>query len=86
MLKANVMGSVAARYIVDTTGFADSSSFEVIRATNKEFIDAVRAALPYMRFSPAKIGKLKVRQLVEQEFTFKIQKPVVPNGADVAHP
>lgn len=72
LLQARVMGYVAARYVVDTTGFADTTSFEVLKATNPEFITAVKEALPYMRFTPAKIGSLKVRQLVEQQFTFKI--------------
>jgi hypothetical protein len=43
-----------------------------MKSSNPGFIDAVREALPYMRFKPAKIGPLKVRQLVEQNFTFKI--------------
>jgi len=72
------MGYVNARYVVDTTGFADTSSFEVMKATNPEFITAVREALPYMRFKPAKIGAMKVRQLVEQQFSFKISDPVAP--------
>jgi len=72
LLAAHVMGAVAARYVVDTTGFADTTSFEVLKATNPEFITAVKEALPYMRFTPAKIGSMKVRQLVEQQFTFKI--------------
>ncbi len=72
MLEKNITGAVAAQYVVDTTGFADSSSFHVITATNDAFVDAVRAAIPYMRFSPAKIGAMKVRQLVEQQFTFRI--------------
>ena len=32
----------------------------------------------YMRFKPAKIGPLKVRQLVEQQFTFRITDSAVP--------
>ena len=72
LLAARVMGYVAARYVVDTTGFADTTSFEVLKATNPGFITAVKEALPYMRFTPAKIGSTKVRQLVEQQFTFKI--------------
>jgi hypothetical protein len=72
LLQAHVMGNVMAQYIVDTTGFADTASFTVIRATHAEFVAAVREALPYMRFSPAKIGALKVKQLVEQNFAFKI--------------
>jgi outer membrane biosynthesis protein TonB len=77
LLQAHIQGAVAARYVVDTTGFADMASFEVIRATNPEFVDAVRDALPYMRFKPAKIGPLKVRQLVEQQFTFRITNDTV---------
>jgi hypothetical protein len=72
LLQAHVMGSVSARYVVDTTGFADTASFEVIKSTHPEFVAAVRDALPYMRFTPAKIGSLKVRQLVEQQFSFRI--------------
>ena len=72
LLQAHITGAVAAQYIVDTTGFADSASFKVMNPANPEFITAVRAALPYMRFQPAKIGTNKVRQLVEQMFTFRI--------------
>lgn len=77
LLEAHIMGFVQAQYVVDTTGFADTSSFHVITATNPEFVDAVRQALPYMRFHPAKIGTSKVRQLVEQQFSFKIADTVV---------
>jgi outer membrane biosynthesis protein TonB len=72
LLEARVTGSVQAQYVVDTTGFADTASFHVMKSTNPGFVEAVREALPYMRFKPAKIGPLKVRQLVEQTFTFKI--------------
>lgn len=72
LLDAHVTGSVSARYVVDTTGFADTASFLVLKATHPEFVAAVREALPYMRFKPAKIGPIKVRQLVEQQFSFKI--------------
>jgi TonB family protein len=72
LLAKHVEGTVVARYIVDTTGFADTSSFIVMSSTDSAFIRSVRDALPYMRFSPAKIGTHKVRQLVEQPFTFRI--------------
>lgn len=77
LLTAHITGSVQARYIVDTTGFADTSSFTVIKATHPDFAQAVREALPYMRFQPAKIGPIKVRQLVEQQFTFHIADTTV---------
>jgi hypothetical protein len=77
LLEAHIMGYVAARYIVDTTGFADSASFQVLKSTNPLFETAVREVLPYMRFTPAKIGPTKVRQLVEQQFTFKINDSIL---------
>ena len=72
LLEKHVEGFVLARYVVDTTGFADTTSFVVLQATHPEFIVAVKEALPYMRFSPAKIGPMKVKQLVQQSFAFKI--------------
>lgn len=81
MLKQNVQGSVFTQYVVDTSGFADSTSLKIIRSTHPDFSLAVRAAIPYMRFSPAKLGTQKVRQLVEQEFTFKIQQSAATDSA-----
>lgn len=80
LLAKRVEGMALVRYVVDTTGFADTESFTVIQATDPGFARAVRDALPYMRFSPAKIGPKKVRMLVEQPFTFKIS-PTLANGA-----
>lgn len=80
LLAAHIQGFVNAQYVVDTTGLADTVTFHVMEATNPEFIDAVRDVLPFMRFQPAKIGSVKVRQLVQQQFSFKIMDtmPTVP--------
>jgi protein TonB len=72
MLEKHIPGAVEAQYIVDTSGFADTTSFTVLAATTPEFAQAVRDALPYMRFRPAKIGNQRVRQVVQQQFTFRI--------------
>lgn len=72
LLQAKIEGMVRVRYVVDTTGFADPASLEIVESTNAGFTSAVRDVLPYMRFSPAKIGDKKVRQLVEQPFSFHI--------------
>jgi TonB family protein len=77
LLEKHIEGFVLARYVVDTTGFADVASLQVLKATHPGFEQAVRDALPYMRFSAAKIGPQRVRQLVEQTFTFRIAGPVV---------
>jgi TonB family protein len=74
LLKLGVEGSVMVRYVVDSFGRADLSTLQVLRATRVEFAVAVREALPFMRFMPAKMGQKAVPQLVEQPFNFKIQK------------
>ena len=78
MLKRKQEGAVFVRYVVDTSGFADAGSFEVLRSTHADFTTAVRSALPDMRFNPARIGRRRVRQLVEQEFSFKITPDNAP--------
>jgi TonB family protein len=81
LLAAGVTGSALMRYVVDTTGRVDVRTIEPLRTSHDLFARAVREALPLMRFSPAKIGAQPVRQLVEQEFFFKIDKPVVRPAA-----
>ena len=78
LLRAHVEGYVNAQYVVDTTGFADTASFTVMKATHREFVTAVKEALPFMRFQPAKIGPMKVKQLVQQQFSFKITDTLPP--------
>jgi TonB family protein len=72
MLQRKVEGSVAVQYVVDTTGLADTTSFVILSTTHAEFAKSVRSTLPDMRFRPAVMNARKVRQLVQQLFTFKI--------------
>ena len=61
-------------FVVDTAGRVDVSSFKVVRTSHDLFAAAVKNALPRMRFFPAEIGDRKVRQLVQQPFSFAIVK------------
>jgi protein TonB len=72
--QAGVEGEVLATFVVDTTGRADVSSFKVLRTTHELFSSAVRSALPSMRFIPAEVGGKRVKQLVQQPFSFAIVK------------
>src|SRR5258707_3986657 len=75
LMKKGVEGAVSFRFVVDTLVRADSSSVEVLRATNAKFLDAVSTAIPVMRFTPAMIGRRRVRQTVEQTFHFRMVQP-----------
>jgi TonB family protein len=71
--QAGIEGAATMRFIVDTTGSADSTTIQEVAATHPGFAASVRAALPRMHFRPAELGSRRVRQLVEQQFKFKIQ-------------
>jgi protein TonB len=69
-----VEGTVLAQFEVDTTGRVIISTFRVLRTDHAMFEQAVRSALPNMRFLPAEVGGRKVKQLVQQPFTFALQR------------
>jgi len=69
-----VQGTVIVRFIVSAEGRVESGSIEAIDSPNKLFTDAVRTALLNSRYRPAEAGGNKVRQLVEQSFTFKLAR------------
>ena len=77
MLAKGIEGSVLARFVVDTTGRPDLSTFMALEATHPDFSEAVRAALPKMKFRPAIMSGKVVPQLVEQRFGFRVINPVV---------
>ena len=71
---SGVEGEVQAQFVVDDNGKAEVSTFKVIKATNDLFANAVRTALPNMRFYAAEVGGRKVKQLVQQSFQFKLDR------------
>jgi len=81
LLTEGVEGTVVVRYVVEANGLADSTSLEILSATRREFADAVRAAIPHMRFTPARIDERPVRQLVQQPFSFRIVRPAQEDTA-----
>jgi protein TonB len=75
MLKsANIEGEVLAQFVVDTTGHAEMGTFKVLKSSHDGFTQAVKNVLPNMRFYPAEIGGRKVKQMVQQPFTFALTK------------
>lgn len=70
---AGVEGQGLVQFVVDTDGRVDSASVRVLKSTNTSFADAIRAALPRMRFTPAEVGGHAVRQVVQQSFVFSVK-------------
>jgi TonB family protein len=71
---SGIEGTVAAEFVVTESGRADVSSLRIMSATNEAFAEAVRRALPRMRFRPAKIGARAVSQMVQQQFVFRLNR------------
>jgi TonB family protein len=75
MALRRVEGAAVLRFVIDSTGLIDMATVRVMSATHSAFVRAVLEAMPRMKFRPASIGGRPVRLLVEQTFSFKIQKP-----------
>ena len=73
-MKVGTSGSELIRFVVDTTGRAEMSSFKVLKSSHDLFTNSVKNALAQMRFYPAEIGGRKVKQLVQQPFNFTLTK------------
>ena len=71
---ANVEGEVLAQFIVDQDGNVEPRTFTVLKSNHDLFTQAVKAALPGMKFEPAEVKGVRVKQLVQQPFTFALSK------------
>jgi protein TonB len=77
LMAKGIEGSVLATFVVDTSGRPDVGTYIALEATHTLFGNAVREALPRMKFRPAKRGNVPVRQQVELRFSFRVVKPPV---------
>ena len=71
---AGVEGVARLLFVVDTLGRVELGTVEVVETTHPAFAVAVQAVLPRMRFSPARVGERKVRQLVEFPLQFRLRR------------
>jgi len=65
-------GSLLATFVVDTLGRVEPASFKARDVTHPLFEQAVRTAVLGQRFRPAQWNGRRVRQLVEQQFVFRL--------------
>lgn len=71
---AGIEGSTLLRFVVDTLGRVEQGTVQVVESTHPTFALALQAVLPQMRFSPARVGERKVRQLVEFPLQFRLRR------------
>ena len=70
---AGVEGTVRVMFVIDRDGRPEPGTLRIVESSHALFADAVRRALPLMRFLPAEVAGRTVRQLVEMPFAFSIK-------------
>lgn len=73
MRASGLEGTVVARFVVDSAGRVEAGSFVAVGSANPLFASAVATALSRARFRPAESGGVRVKQLIEQSFTFVLR-------------
>lgn len=66
-------GVARLTFVVDTLGRVEMETVKVVESSHPAFAAAVKATLPRMRFSAARIGARRVRQLVEFPIVFRLE-------------
>jgi protein TonB len=74
LVSTGIEGTARFRFVVDATGRVEMATVEQIAASHSAFAMAVRATLPRMRFTPARVDGNAVRQLVELPFEFRSKR------------
>ena len=79
--EAKIEGQVLVQFVVDENGAADVRTLKILKprvdrneVVHTEFEDAIREALPNMKFIPATVGGVAVKQLVQTPFQFSLTK------------
>ncbi|MGQ0649210.1 MAG: TonB family protein [Gemmatimonadaceae bacterium] len=74
LANAGVVGMLHAQFVVDTTGRVEAETIRFTRSDHTLFERAVREALLRSRYLPAEIESRRVRQMVEQAFSFALKR------------
>ena len=70
MRRARTPGSVVVQYVVDANGRVRADSWRAIVSTHPDYLAALRAHAPAMRYEPARLDGRPVCQLVRNDVKF----------------
>lgn len=68
-------GEVFVQFVVNPNGRADITTLRVLRTSDPAFAESVREVLPKKKFTPGYIGRIAVRQMVQQTYSFNVGRP-----------
>lgn len=67
---AGIGGTVAAQFVVDTTGHPEAAGFKILRSTNPAFNEPAREMIMKSVYRPGKVRGVAVRVVVQQAVAF----------------
>jgi len=74
MQRQGIEATFVVQFVVDSTGKVDAKTLDFPKETHPAFLKAVRDALLRSRYLPAELAGIRVRQLVQQQFSFVIAR------------
>jgi len=72
--RAGIEGTLLVEFVVDSTGRVDEKTLSFPNNAQPGFLRSVRDALLRSRYFPAELAGMRVRQLVQQQFSFVIAR------------
>jgi hypothetical protein len=76
MALMRLSGDVVAQYVVNEQGRVPGDSWHPLTFTNEDFLTALRAHLPTMRYQPARLAGRPVCELVRNRVAFDWRSPL----------
>ena len=76
LAERSLPGAFAALYVVDPTGRVRAESWRPIASSHPEYLAALRAHVPSMRYAPARLDGQPVCQLVRNQVRFDWAGPM----------
>jgi len=76
MALMRLSGDVVAQYVVNEQGRVPGDSWRPLTFTNEDFLTALRAHLPTMRYQPARLAGHPVCELVRNRVAFDWRSPL----------
>jgi len=76
MMATGASGGAVAQYVVSERGTVRADSWRPIDFTHEEFLGALRALVPSMRYEPAQLDGQPVCQLIRNNARFEFAQPV----------
>ena len=71
---AGISGQVQAEFIIGPDGRVEDGSVKILQSSHEGFANAVKDFLRRAKFRPGRVGGKGVRQVVQQAFTFKLDR------------